>query len=344
MTYAELAEVRGIDKQSAARLTFRKHWRRQRDNHGTVRVLVPPDWQDRSRDTSRDASDDASRDLSRDVSRVIAPLEAAITTLRDQLERANGRADRAEAATAAERGRADALRDRLTTMQEQLADAHAALQGAEVAETRIAAAEGRADRAEQAIAGERARADALRDRVEAREADLVLIRAALDQTQAEARKTHAEVETLREVGYRPARPRSVGADQGSVAGGVNMAEQESLPRKDWPSGVEPISWADSERLGVGRDGQLYWDGRPVVTRRRLDLSFWERFLGTAAAVAVIAAGIGTAVSAIDAGSISAARSIGGQSAASDLRAGSLVARLRAASEQLSTHISVWVTG
>jgi hypothetical protein len=38
-----------------------------------------------------------------------------------------GRSDRAGAVTGAERGRADTLRDRLTTMQQQLADAHAAL-------------------------------------------------------------------------------------------------------------------------------------------------------------------------------------------------------------------------
>jgi hypothetical protein len=41
LTYAELAALRGIDRQSAARLTFRRHWRRQKDNRGTVRVFVP---------------------------------------------------------------------------------------------------------------------------------------------------------------------------------------------------------------------------------------------------------------------------------------------------------------
>ena len=32
MTYAELAQLRGIDKQSAARLTFRRRWRRQKSH------------------------------------------------------------------------------------------------------------------------------------------------------------------------------------------------------------------------------------------------------------------------------------------------------------------------
>ena len=51
--------------------------------------------------------------------------------------------------------------------------AHAALQAAELTETRIATAEGRADRAEQAIVGERARADAVRARLDAMQEQLV---------------------------------------------------------------------------------------------------------------------------------------------------------------------------
>jgi chromosome segregation ATPase len=119
MTYAELAEARGIDKSSAARLTFRRHWRRQKDHRGTVRVFVPLDWQDASRDASRDVSDDASRDVSRDLSRVIKPLEDAIGLLREQLERAEGRADRAEATAAELRGRLDDLTAKLTAAQDQ---------------------------------------------------------------------------------------------------------------------------------------------------------------------------------------------------------------------------------
>ena len=41
MTYAELADARGIDRQSARKLANRTHWRRQKDNHGVVRVYVP---------------------------------------------------------------------------------------------------------------------------------------------------------------------------------------------------------------------------------------------------------------------------------------------------------------
>jgi len=41
MTYAELAEVRGISLSSARRLVLRHRWPRQRGNDGVVRVIVP---------------------------------------------------------------------------------------------------------------------------------------------------------------------------------------------------------------------------------------------------------------------------------------------------------------
>jgi hypothetical protein len=51
VTYAELAAVRGIDRHSAVKLSFRRHWRSQKDNYGTVtrqleelrRATVPAD-------------------------------------------------------------------------------------------------------------------------------------------------------------------------------------------------------------------------------------------------------------------------------------------------------------
>jgi DNA repair exonuclease SbcCD ATPase subunit len=84
------------------------------------------------------------------------------------------RANRAQAGRESERARADALRDRLLVMQEQLADAHGALQAAE-------ATTARADRdKEQAEAGreaERARADALRDQVASLQAQVTAAQA-----------------------------------------------------------------------------------------------------------------------------------------------------------------------
>ena len=43
MTYAELADARGISKASAERLARRKKWPRVLGNDGIARVIVPPD-------------------------------------------------------------------------------------------------------------------------------------------------------------------------------------------------------------------------------------------------------------------------------------------------------------
>jgi hypothetical protein len=133
VSYAELAAIRGIDHHSARRLTARQRWRRQKDNHGVVRVLVPSEHlrperraRDMSADTpagmSTDASVVASADVSADISAAIKSLEGALTTLREQLTVSNARAEQAEVRAAQaeqmvvqERGRADALRDRLET-------------------------------------------------------------------------------------------------------------------------------------------------------------------------------------------------------------------------------------
>ena len=105
--------------------------------------------------------------------------EQAIEVERNRAQAANSRADRAEQAIADEQNRADraeqgrdALRDRLITMQEQLADAHGALQAVEATAARADRAERDKDQAEAGREAERARADALRDRFEALQVQL----------------------------------------------------------------------------------------------------------------------------------------------------------------------------
>jgi len=46
-----------------------------------------------------------------------------------------------------------------------------------------------------------------------------------------------------------------------------------------------------DALGVGDDGRVYWDGKAIVTEKRLTLSFWQKvggFLTVASAVVVAA--------------------------------------------------------
>ena len=84
MTFAELAAARGISRASASRLVRRRKWRRQTENQGSVRILVPTE-------------DNEPADSLSDV----------VRTFREQLEQANSRADRAETRADGERSRAD---------------------------------------------------------------------------------------------------------------------------------------------------------------------------------------------------------------------------------------------
>ena len=143
ITFAELAAARGIDKDSAVALVRRHGWRRQRDNRGHVIALVPLTWMRAETDSQADGLPDRQSDVFETALAAIreakdgeiATLRAKIATLREELTRAievirtahNGevaalganaaasevRADRAEAAIAGERTRADTLQRRV---------------------------------------------------------------------------------------------------------------------------------------------------------------------------------------------------------------------------------------
>ena len=130
LSYEELAQLRGITKASAERLVLRNRWRRQRGNDRTVRILVPLD--SMSGDMPASMSGDVSPDMSPDtkdlLAGALAALEAAVATLREQLERSEQRAQAAEQGRDGERRRADdaeadarELRAHATTLQLELA-------------------------------------------------------------------------------------------------------------------------------------------------------------------------------------------------------------------------------
>ena len=60
---------------------------------------------------------------------------------------------------------------------------------------------------------------------------------------------------------------------------------------------------DISRLSVGNDGRLYWDDRPVVARRRLQLSFWQKLgtllIGLAALMVALSAAVHAGITAHD---------------------------------------------
>ena len=100
VTLRELAEIRGISQHSATRLVRRHGWRRQTDNQGHVRALVPPEALDKP-SAGPGGSPTAIPDA------LTAAIEPMVTLLRDQLDHERGRADRAEARADQERARAD---------------------------------------------------------------------------------------------------------------------------------------------------------------------------------------------------------------------------------------------
>jgi len=50
-------------------------------------------------------------------------------------------------------------------------------------------------------------------------------------------------------------------------------------------------------LGVGNDGTLFWDGRPVKTAKKVTLSFWQGIGATLTVIAALMAGGGAVASA-----------------------------------------------
>ncbi|HEY7580605.1 MAG TPA: hypothetical protein VH855_23695 [Acetobacteraceae bacterium] len=129
MTYAELATARCITTPSAIKLVLRRGWRRQKDNHGIMRALVPPEWCEPARRNGY--QDDAY------AREAISVLETSVAALRERAEAAEQiarmereRADRAVQTRDAEHMRANTLRDRIDALRAELAEA---LEAVEVA-------------------------------------------------------------------------------------------------------------------------------------------------------------------------------------------------------------------
>ena len=111
LLYAELAERRGIDRDSANRLVIRHRWRRQKGNDGKMRVLVPANYlHSASPDNQPDSQTDNQRDMPsrhiRTLEAAIAALEAAQKASLDALERERRRVDATEARAEADRAAA----------------------------------------------------------------------------------------------------------------------------------------------------------------------------------------------------------------------------------------------
>jgi hypothetical protein len=173
LTYRQIADLRRISKASAERLVRRHKWRRQEDNQGVTRALVPPEWADAHPDRLTDSSPDIRGDSTPDITPSIAAFEAALAAM-------HGAKD-AEIST---------LREANVTLRDQLAQSVTLIDGfreeRDRAQARADHAEAAWDRAEQGRDGERARADALRDRFEGLQHDLDAARRLAQEAQQAA--------------------------------------------------------------------------------------------------------------------------------------------------------------
>lgn len=119
MTYAELAQARGVKEPAAVRLVQRQKWERRKGNDGAARIAVPL----------------SELRLSPSVTPVVAPDSRAMEALtreRQRADQAEARADRAEAR--ADRAEAREVEAR-TAAERQARELMAALLRTTIAET-----------------------------------------------------------------------------------------------------------------------------------------------------------------------------------------------------------------
>jgi hypothetical protein len=165
LTHSEIAAIRGISTASAIKLALRHRWRKQKDNRGTLRCLVPADFigpQPSLRAVSRA---DAGVEAGADLSAAIATLQSAVTLLGDQLAHERTRADTAQTERDDLRTKLADAQAELAAAQDQVAAARArtvaeleaATQAAQQANARAQAAAARAEELRQADAERRAR-------------------------------------------------------------------------------------------------------------------------------------------------------------------------------------------
>ena len=84
LSYGELGQARGISTASAIRLAFRRKWRRQDGNDGTVRVAPVDETNPQGEKVDSDGDG-----VGRDIGQVVGLLETAAAMLRERGEEAD---------------------------------------------------------------------------------------------------------------------------------------------------------------------------------------------------------------------------------------------------------------
>jgi hypothetical protein len=167
LTYNELAEIRRIDRHSAVKLVMRHGWRRQKDNRGALRILVPSEWAlSKDKGTDRKGPDSnlvpgIGTDTGTDISRAIIALETAVTSITARAEIAEKRAEAAESRVNQAETRADQAERALVEAQGRANQAETAQNRLEneLEAAKIALGEAEADAAELSTAVQKAEHD-----------------------------------------------------------------------------------------------------------------------------------------------------------------------------------------
>jgi hypothetical protein len=63
-------------------------------------------------------------------------------------------------------------------------------------------------------------------------------------------------------------------------------------RNGWPPDVVPIGIEDLDRLGLNPGNQLFWNGKRIEVRNRLDLTRLQKTLAVIVSVFAVLGGIG----------------------------------------------------
>ena len=70
-----------------------------------------------------------------------------------------------------------------------------------------------------------------------------------------------------------------------------------LDKSHWPPGVRTLGINEVDLLGIDAEGTLYWNGKPVVVRRSLDLTRGQAALGWIVGIAAVVAALAAVVQA-----------------------------------------------
>jgi hypothetical protein len=71
----------------------------------------------------------------------------------------------------------------------------------------------------------------------------------------------------------------------------------------WPPDVTPISVEELDKLGLNAKNQLFWDGKRIEVRNRLDLTRLQQMLAIIVSVAAVLGAVGGFVTGLNNASI-----------------------------------------